>query len=143
MSRQPAPKPMSRLRRGVVIVLAFLLVSGLGAVVMHQNSRGTADTTASQKPVNKHRASSDSSASNHGWEGLSHAGLPAPGSWSSKQPVVETALRSLNVLLDPSTPLDQWGAARNRMLVADGDGNEHPMSDAPRYLWLHRSFDAN
>lgn len=158
-------KPVSRLVRVLCLALAILLVCALGSVVL---GRHDASDTASHatSPQSDARQESGDADAGYGYAGLRSAGIPIPGDWSrqsgyrvtvkdgragwpeepSMDPmngsygVVDTALHTLDVLLDTGSDDGAWAAAVLDELHADGGGAEHPVSDAPRWWWAERRF---
>lgn len=104
------------------------------------------------------------------YAGLEAAGIPVPGDWSQRTtafPVdthkdgtrtlsenadgitlhngsgpIDTALETVDALLDPNGSDDEWRKNVFALLGDDGAGESHPVSDAPRWWWTQRRFHA-
>lgn len=53
---------------------------------------------------------------------------------------IDTALATVNRLLDPESSDDEWNDVIRNGLAVDGGGVEHPFSDASRWWWAQRRF---
>lgn len=160
-------RPASRGVRILCLGLVVLLVCALGSIVLGR--RGASDpgsngTAATQSDTVREPEDMDAVVA---YPGLDAAGIPTPGDWSrqsgyrvaiengearwpedaSTDPmtgsygVVDTALHTLDVLLDGSPDDAEWATAVLGELHADAAGVEHPVSDAPRWWWAQRRFD--
>ncbi|WP_152571207.1 hypothetical protein [Bifidobacterium tsurumiense] len=147
--------------------MAVLLVCALGSVVLGRH--GSSDTAARDASTTGSAPSKDDAGTvdAEAHPGLRAAGIPVPGDWSrqsgyrvtvedgradwpeqaSMEPmagsygVADTALDTLDRLLDPTMDDQAWAQGVLGSLGADGGGVEHPVSDAPRWWWAQRRFD--
>ena len=55
---------------------------------------------------------------------------------------IDTALETVDALLDPNGSDDEWRKNVFALLGDDGAGESHPVSDAPRWWWTQRRFHA-
>lgn len=55
---------------------------------------------------------------------------------------IDTALETVDALLDPNGSDDEWRNNVFALLGDDGAGESHPVSDAPRWWWTQRRFHA-
>lgn len=169
MASRPAPRPMSKPMRALCALIAVVMVCALGMVATNywtgddeSDAAATADADTTTDDGGDTGTDDDGS-----WAGLRAAGIPVPGDWSKQEaaevtwedgaPVfgdgtveldgsygpIDTALATVDALLDPSGDDDEWAERVLSLLSADGGGVEHPLSDAPRWWWTQRRFDAD
>ena len=102
------------------------------------------------------------------WQGLRAAGIPTPGTWSRQTGMtiftrdsgidtvkpesyygkqiagdpgpIDTALASLDTILDPGISQDEWHNAYTAVLKEDASGQIQAMGGAPRYWWAGRKY---
>lgn len=167
--RRREPKPMGRLTRFALMGLALAVVCALGAIVIATTYRH--DESATAKAATSAAATPGTATNGNAkdaWKGLEAAGIPEPGDWSrpsyqlvtikdgkvtgpargsvsmpSGTGAIDAALRTVNALLDPTTDDAQWSKNLAATLGKDGAGLEHPVSNAPRWWWTQRRFDAD
>ena len=168
---RPEPRPLPKPLRVLCLFVAALLVCSLGVIVAnHQPSTAGDDhgsaTDAKQESTGKRKTDSGPRR----YAGLEAAGIPVPGDWSQRTtafPVdthkdgtrtlsenadgitlhngsgpIDTALETVDALLDPNGSDDEWRKNVFALLGDDGAGESHPVSDAPRWWWTQRRFHA-
>ena len=168
---RPEPRPLPKPLRVLCLFVAALLVCSLGVIVAnHQPSTAGDDhgsaTDAKQESTGKRKTDSGPRR----YAGLEAAGIPVPGDWSQRTtafPVdthkdgtrtlsenadgitlhngsgpIDTALETVDALLDPNGSDDEWRNNVFALLGDDGAGESHPVSDAPRWWWTQRRFHA-
>ncbi|WP_243424811.1 hypothetical protein [Bifidobacterium saguini] len=148
----------------------MILICALGVIVVnHQNP--SADRKP-ETAVTETGSAKGSRPTQDDWAGLKAAGIPVPGSWSERTkafPVstdgngaasinengksvilddggagpIDTALETVNAILDPNGSDDDWRSRVLDLIGDDGAGNGHPISDAPRWWWTQRRFQAD
>jgi hypothetical protein len=160
---------MSRFKQGCIglgLVLALATV-GMMANQMYGRPSSTGQSqeqSASNAPSDTETTTGGGDATEYA--GLTRAGVPIPALWSSQQalPVqvkdgepsvedgaslhaigggygpVDTALVTLDALLDTTSGETEWRGKVTGLLSEDGAGVDHPISDAPRYWWAKRVF---
>lgn len=168
---RPEPRTLPKPLRVLCLFVAALLVCSLGVIVAnHQPSTAGDDhgsaTDAKQESTGKRKTDSGPRR----YAGLEAAGIPVPGDWSQRTtafPVdthkdgtrtlsenadgitlhngsgpIDTALETVDALLDPNGSDDEWRKNVFALLGDDGAGESHPVSDAPRWWWTQRRFHA-
>lgn len=162
-------RPASRGVRILCLGLAVLLICALGSIVLGRHDSPDPGATATTAGSGSSRKPSDKDPAGSAYPGLEAAGIPVPGDWSRQEGyrlvvedgrarlprddsessvdpleggygVVDTALATLDALLDPTGDDQTWAQHVLGSLGGDGRGMEHPVSDAPRWWWAERRF---
>lgn len=169
MGSRPEPRPMSKPVRALCALVTVVLVCSLGVVVTnHWNTDDTSATAASSDGDTDATVddTTTEAADDGEWAGLQAAGIPLPGEWSKQSATaitwedgeavidfettvtingsygpIDTALATVNALIDPTGDDEEWAERVLSLLGADGGGVEHTLSDAPRWWWAQRTFD--
>lgn len=163
------PTPWPRPVRVLCVTFAVLAVCALGSLALGRHASGGDPADGRTDTARKTDADPGGSEGSDDWPGLAAAGIPVPGDWSrengyrlivedgqARYPVddsessidpidgmigpVDTALATLNALLDPTADDQTWARQVLDSLGVDGGGREHPVSDAPRWWWAERRF---
>lgn len=165
--RRPASRGVRILCLGLAVLLVCALGS---IVLGRHGSpdAGSTGTVTSGSDSSRRSTDADRSESS-AYPGLEASGIPTPGDWSRQEGyrlvvedgrarlpqtesessvdpleggygVIDTALATLDALLDPTADDQTWAEHVLDSLGVDGGGREHPVSDAPRWWWAERRF---
>jgi len=158
----------SRLLTLVCMILVVLVCCMIGSIALGGREDDAVGDAGARPTVPESGPETD--ASGDAYPGLTAAGIPVPGDWSRQEGyrlvvengqvrwprtdaessvdpleggygVVDTALATLDRMLDPTGDDQTWAQGVLGSLGADGGGVEHPVSDAPRWWWAQRRFD--
>lgn len=154
--------------RFLAAAVAVILVASLGFIITkHYKNEETADTKDALTVTADTDTGQGENDGGNTWKGLRAAGIPTPADWSRQKMVkvaddddsdeidyksvpidgefgaTDTALRTINRILDPTTGDDEWNRMYASLLSAEAPGGARPMSNAPRYWWSQRRFEAN
>ena len=169
MSGAREPRPWPKPVRWLAWLLAVMVVVALGMLTFKRPVSSGGNTAASPTPTVRATGSEGGkAASATGWKGLRAAGIPVPGTWSKQTGMtlftkdsgvdtvkpesyygkqvagapgpIDTALTSLDAILDPDTSQDDWQNTYVSVLAADSSGQIQTMGGAPRYWWADRKF---
>ena len=166
-------KNMRRIAVVTVAVAVIVALIAWGIVSLHANDGkySAPVTSAASKKQGTKKTRETVNGAEIGWRGLHAAGIPVPGDWSQRTkafPVdthrdgsrtlaentdgitlhddhgpIDTALETVNALLDPNGSDEEWRNTVFKLIGDDGAGESHPVPDAPRWWWAQRRFDPN
>ena len=164
-AKRKAPKPMGKPMRFLTAAVAVAFVASLGFVITkHPGNDEPAETGDATGVTIDTDTGQEGNGDGDDWKGLRAAGIPTPAEWSRQKMVkvagddgsgeadytpvpidgefgaIDTALSTIDRILDPTTGDDEWNAMYASLLDTEAPGGPRPMSNAPRYWWSKRRF---